>query len=557
MYAQQDTFTDSLGGISQNQQQIKEESDEIKKTNLANAYIDTIKSTNDVIVLADAYHFLSESFTHSETAVAYADSIIQITKDVKDIKYPAEGYLQKGIQLYYIADHDGALENYLKANEYYSKQKNDFKQLVIKHYIGLLKNNINESGEAFLIFKKNMRFFEKTGNQENHKEQYLKSLYALSNAYILSNKPDSAIVWSKTGINASLKTEDHFLYPYFLFSSGSAEVLKKNYPQALDSLIKGSSLILSKKKSLCTTYLNISEVYDSLNNTSKSLQYLYKVDSIYKKEPQVIYKVRNAYEILLKKYQDDGNTDKQLEIIKKLLAVNNIIKKRPQNLSRKIVEHYDTPKLLYEKEKLIKELEKEKSLGTYTSVFLGLLSIGLVLGVIYFARKNVVNKNRFKALLANHQTSEKSADTIVDPEKGAVIKEIDIKDADEKTIDLPDDVVNTILTRLDRFEASKKFVQKQYTLSSLAKELNTNSAYLSKIINAKRKTSFAHYMNNLRIDYAVTKLKEDTKLRSYTIKAIANEFGFNTAQSFSNAFYKKTGIYPSFFLKQLHRHLNG
>ncbi len=33
--------------------------------------------------------------------------------------------------------------------------------------------------------------------------------------------------------------------------------------------------------------------------------------------------------------------------------------------------------------------------------------------------------------------------------------------------------------------------------------------------------------------------------------AIAEEAGFNTAESFSKAFFKKTGIKPSYFIKEL------
>ncbi len=85
----------------------------------------------------------------------------------------------------------------------------------------------------------------------------------------------------------------------------------------------------------------------------------------------------------------------------------------------------------------------------------------------------------------------------------------------------------------------------------LAKEINTNSTYLSKVINMTKETSFVHYLNDLRVDFAINKLSSNKQFRMYTIKAIAESVGFNTAQSFSNAFSKKTGIYPSYFIKQL------
>ena len=41
------------------------------------------------------------------------------------------------------------------------------------------------------------------------------------------------------------------------------------------------------------------------------------------------------------------------------------------------------------------------------------------------------------------------------------------------------------------------------------------------------------------------------KLRNYTIQYLADEFGFNSAESFSTAFYKKNKIKPIYFIKEL------
>ncbi len=55
------------------------------------------------------------------------------------------------------------------------------------------------------------------------------------------------------------------------------------------------------------------------------------------------------------------------------------------------------------------------------------------------------------------------------------------------------------------------------------------------------------------MEFAIEKLKTDEKLQAFTIKAIAEEVGFKTARSFSLIFHKRTGIYPSYFMKQLHK----
>ena len=77
--------------------------------------------------------------------------------------------------------------------------------------------------------------------------------------------------------------------------------------------------------------------------------------------------------------------------------------------------------------------------------------------------------------------------------------------------------------------------------------------YLSKIINEHKNKPFIQYVNDLRIDYALNELQNKKRLRNYTINALANEFGFNSAESFNSAFYKKTKIKCSFYIKELEK----
>ncbi|WP_282079668.1 helix-turn-helix domain-containing protein [Aquimarina algiphila] len=81
--------------------------------------------------------------------------------------------------------------------------------------------------------------------------------------------------------------------------------------------------------------------------------------------------------------------------------------------------------------------------------------------------------------------------------------------------------------------------------------MDSNSKYLSLFINHYEQKKFTNYINDLRIEYAMEKIKNDKKFRKYTIKAIAYETGFSNPVSFSQAFYKKTGLKPSYFIKQL------
>jgi AraC-like DNA-binding protein len=108
-----------------------------------------------------------------------------------------------------------------------------------------------------------------------------------------------------------------------------------------------------------------------------------------------------------------------------------------------------------------------------------------------------------------------------------------------------------ILKALEKYEKTQDFLALGITLNNLAPKLNTNSKYLSKIINTHKKKSFTQYINDLRIEYLLKKLDDDPIYTKYKITAIAKEIGFNTPKAFSKAFFKKTGITPSEYIKKL------
>jgi AraC-like DNA-binding protein len=53
------------------------------------------------------------------------------------------------------------------------------------------------------------------------------------------------------------------------------------------------------------------------------------------------------------------------------------------------------------------------------------------------------------------------------------------------------------------------------------------------------------------IAYAIEALQANPTFLRYSIKAIALECGYTNATSFSRAFFKQTGLYPSFYIRQL------
>lgn len=74
-----------------------------------------------------------------------------------------------------------------------------------------------------------------------------------------------------------------------------------------------------------------------------------------------------------------------------------------------------------------------------------------------------------------------------------------------------------ILNKLKRFENSKRFINKDISLAVLAGQLDSNTKYLSEIINSHYQVNFNTYINKLRINYIIEKLKTDPNFINYKI----------------------------------------
>lgn len=136
-------------------------------------------------------------------------------------------------------------------------------------------------------------------------------------------------------------------------------------------------------------------------------------------------------------------------------------------------------------------------------------------------------------------------------EKKVQALRINENNKNDKSINIPEEIVEGILKGLEKFEANKEYCSQNVTLSSLASELHTNTNYLSKVINHYKELSFSNYINTLRINNIIEQLEEKPIIRKFTIKAIALEAGFSSSDSFSKAFFKLKDMNPSEYIKKL------
>ncbi|WP_298515816.1 helix-turn-helix domain-containing protein [uncultured Kordia sp.] len=504
------------------------------------------KQTENTSEIANAYFEYSEFYLRDmdELCIKYSDSIIFLTKDLKNNKrFPADGYNQKGRYYYRLGKYKYALNNFTTALD--RAPENTLLHETINFNIGLIKNTIKRHDESKKIFKQYVNFLESTEHKEEAK-RYNRALFALSHSYTYTGEFDSASYYINKGMKNSIATNDQGSYNYFVLNAGINSYFKKDYKVARDSLIRAKDLFTNDENQI----LSLAFAHLFLGKTNKALQKssiknFIKVDSILEETRDVMPELLETYKYIKEYYSEKGDLEKRLFYADQLIKFDSISEANYEDLVKNIVTNYDNKILEKERDKIIKEIKEKDNV-----IIIVLLSLLLAFAgaIYYFFRKQVIHKKRFHKLLEEQQ--KKKERVVQETKKEQTVKE---KPAPiENTIkELPEELVNEILAKLEKFETTDKFVKKKYTLPQLAKELNTNGTYLSKVINEAKQVNFSNYLNQLRIEYAIEQITHNSRFREYTIKAIAEECGFKTQQSFSAAFYKKTGIKPSFFIRQL------
>jgi len=115
---------------------------------------------------------------------------------------------------------------------------------------------------------------------------------------------------------------------------------------------------------------------------------------------------------------------------------------------------------------------------------------------------------------------------------------------------------NSILNSLKESEASHFYLNSEISLTTLAAELGVNHRYLSYVINKNTEKDFAGYINELRINYIVDRLRTDPNFLKYKISYLADLCGFSSHSRFTTTFKKITGHSPVDFIKDLENQVN-
>lgn len=515
-----------------------------KQLPYANAYLIKAKKENNPIEKARGSYLISLISTN-EIAVRYLDSAIAYSKNLNDSKFPAYAYSGKGFVYKKQFKYKEAIDNFLIA-ESIAKKNNPDLYYDTKFSIAVLRSEeLGEVKEALTLYKECLNYYsDKKVRDSEYSYSYQLLLFGLADAYKTLNISDSATFYNKLGYLESKATNSHHTNVLFILNEGANKVFTGNFKEALDSINKAfPGIIFYKDKgNILAAYYYTAKAYDGMNNKKEAVKNFIKVDSIYNINKRITPEFVSGYPYLISHFKKNGDKINQLKYLTRYMQIDSVLQNNYKELTKKLYKEYDTPYLIQEKESLIESLKKDNT-KSYWSI--GFLILIIILTMMFGFYQYNLKKNyhtRFEKIMESLSGSNETHSE----ERG-----LEINKSKTDTIGINEELINQILKKLTDFENNKGFLEPNITIQTLSSVFETNSKYVSKIVNIYKKKTFVQYINDLRIEYALQTLKQHNKLRKYTIHALATEFGFNSAESFSTAFHKKTGIKPTFFIKQL------
>ncbi|WP_430411387.1 helix-turn-helix domain-containing protein [Kordia sp.] len=497
-------------------------------------YLEKAQQSNRKELIGRAYYLLSVKNTDLQKKAQFIDSALFYTKEIKgDSLFPMKAYFHKGVSLRLENDYQGALDKYILAESLAKAIGNTGYQHHVKFNIGLLKRRLGNYEEAVKLFKECQAYEE--SKKDMNVARYENILFQLSSIYYESGQVAKCSAINLQGIQLKLKKDKLGLYYNFVVNEGINLHIKEQYESSIDSIEKGVIHLKESHQAIANLYL--AKSYYALGKKEKAVFLFKEIDSFFNKTQDLFPPLRESYEYLIKNAKEEKDKEQQLYYTEQLLEVDSMIHANYKYLVNTIVKKYDIPELIESRNNLITDLKNDKKQIIIGSILLVLLIVGLML--VYNYKLKQKYQKRYNLIIAQSNTITEEITITKDAELQPVIKDID------------KDIVQEVLDQLDKFEQEKHYLTNQISLKEVAKIVNTNSKYLSKIINSYKEKNFATYINDLRIDYLIDRMQHDPIYRKYTIRAIAEEGGFSNPEGFFRAFQKKTGLKPSYFLKKI------
>lgn len=430
-----------------------------------------------------------------------------------------------------------SIDSYSRSLEFSKETGNKGMEVAILTQLGYIKSTIGDYKGAI---KNQKQALELSATEEKDSivnkarvRTRASVLHFISTTYLKIKQKDSAKYYLNQAFSINKKVKDTCLDKSLYRVLGLVNIMDNNFDEAIVNLdiSKSICLPLSKSEALGLSF-GYGKAFVGQKKYAKAIKVLEKGLSDYGVKSEEEGFMEDHYKLLAKAYKYSDSIEKSNFYFEKYIHTTDEFKKIQDVAISKFKEEE-----LKNFEAELEAVNSKKNSFKYVTWITSLLVLLLLFIVYRFYKQKKENTERFKALLKEEEATPK-------PEEVIAVEEENLKD-------IPDDVKTQILQGLQKFEEQEYFLNQDCNSYNVAKKIKTNTTYLSKVMNSHYQKNFNTYINDLRINYAVLRLKNDKRFRQFSIQSIAEEVGYKSADSFTRYFKKQTSLNPSFYIKKL------
>lgn len=439
-----------------------------------------------------------------------------------------------------------SLDLYNKVLLYAREEKDYYKESIILSQISSIKIFAGNKVEALklsrLALQKSYQIPQESDSLAQIRRTAIRnSHYTLGRVFGELQEADSSLYHIDNAL-LDIEEKDSCFAKVVYIIQAESYLMDNNMDAADQALQKSSKLCTASDKRYSLIYnVGKGRLYLNQKKYRSSIDLILKGISDHGVDENEEGFMDDIYKDLAKGYKGLGMLDSANYFLEKYINTTSEfdkIKKKVSTTSKK------QEVSIFQKElnELAEQKAQKENLLLYGGIAGGAIIIVLGFGLVRSNKQRKKNEEKFEVLLTK-VTAANTPKEIIDT-KDEVLEEQAASDVNPET-------TQHILDGLKKLEGQNYFLHPACSAHNVAKRIKTNTTYLSKVINAEFGKNFSTYVNDLRINYAIVKLKQDTQFRNYTISSIATELGYKSADSFTKYFKKDTGLLPSFYIKKL------
>ena len=465
--------------------------------------------------------------------------------------------LSETVRLYEAEHFSEALEQFIDIMRQAEAEHDDQAYIACTGYIGNIYNTYEDYNACASYYLKGYHAAVKNGNTELQSS----FLTNIVNVYCHLGMPKKARYYYAISERTPSRKDPHN-WRYFLLYNW-ARILKVEHQYAKAVAAHRRTLAYAKAQQMKPLYslFQLSEIGNLYVLMGRNKEAIALGDTCLSMARQMGSGelVTNAYKMLADAYEHDAQPDSARRYRALFFDLNDSVYnvKKFYNARHKLAQ--------YEEELNLREIIKlntriSQQMYIIVSTLLFLLLLGVFAWIIFRKNKRLmltqrllIDKNKEmeqrdeqnQSLLAQYvsQIKEHSPQAASEPQA-----------AEEKpkasSVRLTEDEEKQLLNRINAVLADEqRIANPDFSLQMLADAVQSNTKYVSYVINSDYHKTFKTLLNELRIRAACHKLTDTEHYGRYTMQAIYEEVGYTNAVSFIRAFKKIYGMPPNEYRK--------